>query len=285
MKRGVVLSRSHPPQSNTLTAPLIRVLAISPTRMANLMRGFVMASGIYQITNQANGKRYVGSAVNLTKRWRAHLNTLRHRRHKNPHLQCAYDKYGEEALHFTVLEFVDDSLQLIPREQVFLDLLSPEYNIAPIAGSALGVRHTNATRNRMSQAQRGHRVSEKTKRKISEALSGERHPNYGKHLSKEHRKKLGEAIRGERHHYYGKHLSKEHREKLSKALRGKPLSEETKRKISEGLMGHHTSEETKRKISLAQRGEVGHFYGQRHTKETTRKLSEAEGILAQGSCH
>ncbi len=46
MKRGVVLSRSRPLQLNTLTAPLIRVLAISPTRMANLMGGFVMVKEI-----------------------------------------------------------------------------------------------------------------------------------------------------------------------------------------------------------------------------------------------
>lgn len=54
MKRGVVLSRSHPPQPNTLTAPLIRVLAISATRMANLMGGFVMVKEI----ELAQGNKY-----------------------------------------------------------------------------------------------------------------------------------------------------------------------------------------------------------------------------------
>ena len=35
------------------------------------------ASGIYQIRNLVNGKRYVGSAVNLRARWRQH--TCEHR--------------------------------------------------------------------------------------------------------------------------------------------------------------------------------------------------------------
>lgn len=30
------------------------------------------ASGIYEITNLINGKRYVGSAVNMYRRWYAH---------------------------------------------------------------------------------------------------------------------------------------------------------------------------------------------------------------------
>jgi len=37
----------------------------------------------------------------------------------------------------------------------------------------------------MSEAHKGRKKSEETKRKISEAQKGEKHPNYGKHFSKE----------------------------------------------------------------------------------------------------
>ena len=67
------------------------------------------ASGVYQIRCIPTGKIYVGSAVNLSKRQRDHVNSLRQGDHENVYLQRAWDKYGEENFEFTVLEFVDVS--------------------------------------------------------------------------------------------------------------------------------------------------------------------------------
>ncbi len=39
---------------------------------------------------------------------------------------------------------------LIEREQYYLDLLKPEYNILKIAGSMLGFKHSEATKIKMS---------------------------------------------------------------------------------------------------------------------------------------
>lgn len=54
---------------------------------------------------------------------------------------------------------------------------------------------------------------------------------YGKHLSDETRQKLSQAMSGKHHPNYGKRLSEETRRKMSEARKGKRLSEETKRKI------------------------------------------------------
>lgn len=90
-----------------------------------------------------------------------------------------------------------------------------------------------------------------------------------KHLL-ETKKKMSEAVRGEKNHQWGKHLSDEHKEKISKALKGRrglPLSEETKRKIntpersrkiSEALKGKKLSEEHKKKLSDIKK--KGKFY-------------------------
>lgn len=147
---------------------------------------FVMKSGIYQIKNQVNGKRYIGSAVNLTKRWQNHLSDLRLSRHHNLHLQRAFEKYGEAVFAFAALEAVEDAFQLIPREQHYLDTLKPEYNISPTAGSSLGIRRTEETRRKLSEAHKGHPVSEETRRKMSESRKG-------KSPTEEHCRNLSEA--------------------------------------------------------------------------------------------
>jgi group I intron endonuclease len=63
---------------------------------------------IYQIKNLKNGKLYVGSTNNLTKRWANHRSKLRNNKHENNYLQLAWNKYGEESFEFSLLEEVND---------------------------------------------------------------------------------------------------------------------------------------------------------------------------------
>lgn len=61
--------------------------------------------GVYKITNTVNGKVYIGSTtIGFKNRWATHRNELRNRRHCNKHLQRAWNKYGENAFSFEVLE-------------------------------------------------------------------------------------------------------------------------------------------------------------------------------------
>lgn len=123
--------------------------------------------GVYQIINLVNRKRYIGSAVSFKKRWGQHLSALRRGQHWNRHLQHAFDKYGEEAFAFSIREQIEDSSQLILREQHFLDTLLPDYNISPTAGSPLGFRHSLEARRKISEARMGKRHSPETRRKLS----------------------------------------------------------------------------------------------------------------------
>ena len=61
-------------------------------------------SGIYMITCTTNKKIYIGSTCNLYNRRRDHFSALRQKRHGNPYLQRAWNKYGEQAFTFEVLE-------------------------------------------------------------------------------------------------------------------------------------------------------------------------------------
>ena len=100
--------------------------------------------GIYKITCAVTGKIYVGSAVNLYRRWYArHLPALRKNKHHNRYLQAAWNKYGAVAFTYTAIEKCAKT-KLIAREQHWIDTLNaahPQfgYNIAPVAGSTLGV--------------------------------------------------------------------------------------------------------------------------------------------------
>jgi group I intron endonuclease len=95
---------------------------------------------VYQIRNVISGKLYVGSALNIVKRWRLHRSDLTKGIHHCEHLQRSYTKHGAEAFVFEVLERVALKGELTAREQFYMDCLSAVglYNTAPKAGSTLG---------------------------------------------------------------------------------------------------------------------------------------------------
>lgn len=77
-------------------------------------------TGIYSITNKINGKRYIGLSVNIRNRWTQHRSDLRYESHANPHLQSAWNKYGEDNFEFEVLESCDEN-RLEERELFWID--------------------------------------------------------------------------------------------------------------------------------------------------------------------
>lgn len=113
-------------------------------------------SGIYQWLCVPSGKVYIGSAINLYLRRCEHLKLLRVNRHGNPHFQHAWNKYGESAFEFKVIELVLSSF-LLEREQYWIDRLKAAdkkrgFNIAKVAGSTLGVLYTDEARDNISRS-------------------------------------------------------------------------------------------------------------------------------------
>lgn len=122
-------------------------------------------SGIYQIVNTVNGKKYIGSAVNFRKRWRLHISCLRNGTHHSKHLQAAWNKYGEEAFTFEkIMECAKE--ELLDYEQLCLDEENPEYNMALCATNPmLGRKHSEEALHLM----KGKIVSKETRVKLSVA--------------------------------------------------------------------------------------------------------------------
>lgn len=145
----------------------------------------MLTSGIYAIINLVDGKHYVGSALNLEKRWARHQHDLKWNKHHNSKLQRAWIKHGPESFRFDILERVNP-VDIIVREQYWLDETLPFYNILRVAKSALGYKHTDEARLKNSL---------KSKLWHSSLSDEERAKRYKSHAIKITGKKVSEATR------------------------------------------------------------------------------------------
>jgi group I intron endonuclease len=213
-----------------------------------------MASGIYQIVCTANEKAYVGSAVDIRRRWNYHRERLRKGNHDNERLQHAWDKYGEAAFAFSVLETCEVP-ELIGREQALLDGGKFAFNMASAATSPmLGRKHSAEACAKMSAAQKGHpfygpfTITEETRAKQSAARIGMRHtPESIAKMSVIQRLAFANGKKrplGNTHNLGRKHTAEAKanmsRSKLGTHSRlGIPHTEEQRNKIRDGMLRHH----------------------------------------------
>lgn len=99
-------------------------------------------AGIYRWTNLITGDTYIGSSINLTGRFVNYFSTkhlIRIVKRSKSIITSALLKYGHSNFKLEVLEYCDPKV-LISREQHFLDLYQPSYNILTKAGSR--INHT-----------------------------------------------------------------------------------------------------------------------------------------------
>lgn len=135
-----------------------------------------MASAIYAIVNQRTKDMYVGSAVDIKRRWRVHVSQLRNNKHHCQHLQNAHIKYGVNAFDWEIVEYVEDKNSLIQREQIWIDFFKPTYNKRTIANSCLGLKRSAEAKLKMSLAQKGKKQSAETIAKRAQSLKGRARP-------------------------------------------------------------------------------------------------------------
>lgn len=78
-------------------------------------------SGVYEISCSANGFVYYGSTGrSLRSRFNQHTNDLRGGKHTSAAMQNDWDRFGEDAFTFKILEFCPKD-QCLAREQVWID--------------------------------------------------------------------------------------------------------------------------------------------------------------------
>ena len=176
-------------------------------------------SGIYKWTCAANGKVYIGSASNLYLRHLAHRSALKNRCHANRYMQASWNKHGEAAFSFEVVELVLQPF-MYEREQYYIDKLksntrSKGFNMQSAIHNSYGPAPVNINRKK-------------------------RPP-----FTEEHKAKIGAANKGRTR---GPHTEeqKKMRKRPAPGLKRKSPSPETREKLSRALKAHHEAAEIKR---------------------------------------
>ncbi len=185
-------------------------------------------TGVYAIRNKGNGKVYVGSAAGaggFVARWREHKSQLRCGVHNNTHLMSAWMKYGEDAFEFVILLRCPPE-RCLKNEQFFINKFRSQdrdfgYNACPVAGSMLGFR-----------------FSEKSREKIADRMMGN---NYRK---------------GKPSPFRGKVHSDDAKAKMSASRKGRVITPEWRVKLSASMKGRKKSPETIAKMRAARRARV-----------------------------
>jgi group I intron endonuclease len=161
-------------------------------------------SGIYKIVNKLNGDFYIGQSYQFWKRKSDHWYRLTKSHHDNPHLQCAWNKYGGENFEFVPI-LVCEKEELTYYEQKCVDIFKPHYNIRKkCIDSNAGIKFSEEALKNMSKGHAGYKTSEETKEKLSRAFMGKTK------ISDEGKRKLSE---------FHKNLPEETRRKLSIAAK------------------------------------------------------------------
>lgn len=212
------------------------ILFSVPANRAHLLPA---GRGVYRILNMANGKQYIGSSGNMKRRALSHRSQLRRGKHYNRHLQFAWDKYGEAAFAWEVVEVIASEEVLVVAEQRYIDILRGQSG--------------HLCYNLMADAVR-HMPGEETRRKMSESHKGQKAWNRGIPCP-EHVKRIN-----------------------SEFHRGRPRSPATCAKLSAALLkgnhqyrGRHLPAPLKRKISAAQHKtgpKAGRFKGVNFDRRT-----------------
>jgi group I intron endonuclease len=121
--------------------------------------------GLYAIIHVPSKRAYVGSSMDINKRFSTHRSMLKNNYHHSKYLQNAWNKYGEKQFQFKQIANCNTHEEAIKLEQAFLDCFYRN-NLFNVKSDAFGVG------------------------------SGKHHPNKGKPLSVEHKLKVSIALKG-----------------------------------------------------------------------------------------
>jgi len=131
--------------------------------------------GIYAIKNIYNGKMYIGRSINVMNRGRDHFYDLRNNQHHSNYLQNSFNKYGENAFIFGLIEEYDKTL-LTEKERYWIDYYDTFKNGYNESLPSDAIEYSRV-------------LSPESKQKLSNSLK-----TYRKNLTEKRKKQIGANI-------------------------------------------------------------------------------------------
>lgn len=140
-------------EDNTIVIPIITYTNLSENKSV-ILKENRRKSGIYRWNNLVTGKSYVGSSIDLGHRFSQYYSLAHLKQKEFSIIYRAILKHGYTKFSLDILEYCGSNL-CISREQYYIDLLKPEYNICTIAGSRLGTKQSEETKIKIGIVQKG----------------------------------------------------------------------------------------------------------------------------------
>lgn len=244
-------------------------------------------SGIYKITSPSN-KIYIGlskdieNRISSYKKMRCKLQSI---------LYNSFLSHGVEQHIFEIIHICIDS------ELEFLEAHYGKLFNVTDKKSGLNIRECGGkrgklsieTKKKMSEAKSGDKNHFFEKKHPTERIQlfsdlkmGEKNPRYGAKLSEEEKKNLSDKRKGDKNPFFGKKHSEETIKKIKEYKHPEYILEEkseSMKGVKNHFFGKKHSDESKKKISEKRKGvyfgDKNPFFGRKHSEETKRKISES----------
>ncbi len=147
-------------------------------------------SGVYLWRNLVNEKKYIGSSVDLKRRFQEYFNVNHLTTYNYMNICRALLKHGYSNFSLEILEYCPAEL-LLEKEKYYFNLINPEYNIcSDPAAPMYGRKHSDETIQKISNKlkeiphsgwfKKGYKHSDETLSKMSAAKQGDNNPCFGR---------------------------------------------------------------------------------------------------------
>jgi group I intron endonuclease len=262
--------------------------------MRFIYNGHANEGGIYRITNQINGRFYIGSTCQFKVRWATHRRELLKGDHYNAFLQNDFNKCGADAFVVEVLEVIPDRDSRLCAEGTLIRQHFGDgcYNLEPEVGPHYPVNsrprkpHTEATKEKIRQAKLGKKLPSEVEAQRVDAIRAAHatrkasgtvriSPLRGVPRTEEAKAKMRESIEKRRQNGTLV-LSQEQKEHLRRVNLGKvygPRSEETREKLKKAW-GSRPRVATRGPMSEATKENIRRAkIGKPHTETARAKMS------------
>jgi len=244
---------------------------------------------VYVITNNVNGKVYIGKTNHLKTRWNAHKLEANKSKYKTA-IYNAMRKYGVANFTIEVVAYYSSDEEMLLAEKYWISEMRKHLGIRNVynetdGGDGLsGHKRSEAFKKLQSERRKGVKASPETRKKLSDSHKGYEHTEQQKMKIGNHtRGRTWKVVDGIRVWFNkedvppgpsGWRPTAEQRERNSIMQKGKKRSPETRKKLSESATARYDRDGRKPK-KIPDPNKPPNRTGQTNSPEHRRAISEA----------